>query len=383
MRSTLSGADSVGLDVPGLQQPHSVAFDAALGNVYWTDSASGKVQRARDDGSGGMVIEDVAVGLDHPAGIAVGPTAASDGSATVVWAVRGQGKIQRADVPSSAITAAPFVEDVATPGRSDDVFGVVVGPDGVVYWTLSASGKIQRSTSGGHEDIITSGLAQPEDITLDVTAGKLYWSDPGSSKIQRASTGGADLEDLVISSPEPRGVALDVDGSFIFWGDSSTQSIRRMDLDGECSINKFLGSDMAAFIVFACAAGIGVIGCFVAAACLARRPKPSLAWNSEASSDPMTDGVDGAKQCALAKQEDAVVVEPVVEPAVDPAIAKADSQEEAPSTRINNVFAEISPGGVVASSAGTPSELRPDPPNEPELDAARKDKGTCCLFCSS
>ena len=51
----------------------------------------------------------------------------------------------------------------------------------------------------------------PEDLALDLGAGKMYWTDGGTNKIQRANLDGSGVEDIAIPGlRDPVGLALDL-----------------------------------------------------------------------------------------------------------------------------------------------------------------------------
>ena len=59
----------------GLQSPRGLALDAEAGKLYWTDSGTGKIQRANLDGT---EVEDlVTEGLLSPRGLALVRTGAA------------------------------------------------------------------------------------------------------------------------------------------------------------------------------------------------------------------------------------------------------------------------------------------------------------------
>ena len=82
-----------------------------------------------------------------------------------------------------------------------------------MYWTDSGTDRIQRANLDGSnvEDLLTTGLSQPEELALDVVAGKMYWVDWSTGKVQRANLDGSRVEDLVTAGPNgPYGLALDI-----------------------------------------------------------------------------------------------------------------------------------------------------------------------------
>ena len=124
--------------------------------MYWTDTGSGKIQRANLDGSG---IEDVVSGLSSPRGIALDVAGGK-----IYWAEEGgdgDPRIRRGNL---------------------DGTGVVV-------------------------DLVTTGLSSTTEIELDIPAGKMYWADHSTSRVQRSNLDGSEVEDLVTDG-SPYGIAL-------------------------------------------------------------------------------------------------------------------------------------------------------------------------------
>ena len=196
--------------------------------IYWTDSGTGKIQRAHFDGTN---IQDlVTTGLPHPKDIEL-----DIASGKMYWVDAGTRKVQRANLDGSN------VEDlVNTQGRP---FGIAVDVTmHKMYWSTWNPGKIRRSNLDGTnvEDFVT-GLSEPEDIDLDLSAGKIYWTDTVTNKIQRADLDGTNVEDLVtVGLSHPLGLTLDVAGgkmywtnnSFFPWGGPGLDKIQRANLDG-------------------------------------------------------------------------------------------------------------------------------------------------------
>ena len=81
---------------------------------------------------------------------------------------------------------------------------------------------------------MTSGLSGPEGIALDVADGKMYFVDnhqsspfqSSGSKIQRANLDGTGVEDLVTSGlAAPKDIALDVAGRKVYWTDFELKQV--------------------------------------------------------------------------------------------------------------------------------------------------------------
>ena len=105
-----------------------------------------------------------------------------------------------------------------------------------IYWTDEETGKIQRANLDGTniQDIVTTGLASPSGIALDVAGGKMYWGDGVAGKIQRANLDGTNIQDIVTMGflESPYGIALDAAGGKIYWTNWFAGKIQRANLNG-------------------------------------------------------------------------------------------------------------------------------------------------------
>ena len=140
-------------------------------------------------------------------------------------------KIRRANLDGSNI------EDLITTGLSEPEGIALDMAGGKMYWTDPSpnTDKIRRANLDGSnvEDLVTTGLGHPEDIALNVAGGKMYWTDSGTDKIQRANLDGSNVEDLVTTGlRQPDGIALDISGGKMYWTDWEANKIRRANLDG-------------------------------------------------------------------------------------------------------------------------------------------------------
>lgn len=190
--------------------------------IYWTDSGTGKIQRANLDGSN---IEDLITGLSEPSGIALDQT-----SNKMYWTEAGTGKIQRANLDGNDI------EDLITAGLSEPRGIALDTANGKMYWTNYGIDKIQRANLDGTdiEDLITTGIDEPYGISLDTLNGKMYWTENDAGyKIQRANLDGSNIEELVnIEDFTSLFIDLDIFSGKMYWVNSSYYRIRRANLDG-------------------------------------------------------------------------------------------------------------------------------------------------------
>ena len=212
--------------VTGLITPESMALDVAGGRVYWTDKAqgnedTGKIQRANLDGSN---VEDLITGLTLPEGIALDVARGK-----MYWVGVDMDKIQRANLNGS------HIEALVTTGKP---WGITLDlVDDQMYWTDQETDKIQRANLDGSniEDLVTTGLDTPIGIDLDIAGGKMYWVDRGTDKIQRANLDGSNVEDLVTAAnglDDPEDIALDIVEGKMYWIDHGTDKIQCANLDG-------------------------------------------------------------------------------------------------------------------------------------------------------
>ena len=253
-RANLDGSDKEVLVTP--TYPHGIALDVADGKMYWnTGYTNQRVMRANLDGSDVETLISGYPPLDY----------ANKGMALDVpgdkmwWAGCYQRKIHSANHDGSSHTTP-----ISTSSRSGDV--ALDLSAGKVYYTVIINGapEISRANFDGtaQEVLITSGIANPWGIALDVAGGKMYWTNGGLDKIMRADLDGSDVEDLVTSGLNyPLGIALDVASGKIYFcnaGDSMTGEgyIQRANLDGSGVETLLTGLDYPWYIALDVTANI-------------------------------------------------------------------------------------------------------------------------------
>ena len=156
-------------------------FDLNKNDVYWTDTATKKIQRAPVNG--GSITDVVTNSLGTPEGLAVD------------WQKR------------------------------------------QLYWTDTGKNTIETSdlNGNGRKTLINVGLDQPRAICLDPTNGWVYWSDWGSvPKIEKAKMSDGSGRVVIVRSGIrwPNALALDYDENHIYWADAYYRKIERADLSG-------------------------------------------------------------------------------------------------------------------------------------------------------
>jgi low density lipoprotein receptor-related protein 5/6 len=198
----------------------------ADGKLYWTDDASGKVQRANLDGS---MVEDLVTGLQFPGGLALDPV-----GDRLYWAENAfPARILQADLDGNGA-------GVAVPNPSDVLALALDLPGGKIYFTSPGHNAIRRANLDGTgvEVLVGEGdvrVLDPAGLALDLVAGKMYWTDGPTGKVQRANLDGTGVEDLVTGVNLlnfPTGLALDLAAGKMYWTDAAAGTIRRANLDG-------------------------------------------------------------------------------------------------------------------------------------------------------
>ena len=150
----------------------------------------------------------------------------------VYWIDAGNDTIQRAH-PDGA-----NVQDIVTTGLRTPTNISLDMNENKVYWTDSRNDSIGRANLDGTnpEDIITRGLRTPTDVALDTFYGNIYWADTGTDTIGRANFDGSNIQDIVTTGLRtPKAIALDAYGPHsgkVYWIDAGTDKIGRANLDG-------------------------------------------------------------------------------------------------------------------------------------------------------
>ena len=157
-------------------------------------------------------------------------TLAIEGKMYWVDASRNGGTIQRANLDGSQ------VEVLVSTGLKEPTDLSLDLDRGKMYWADRSTKKIRRANLDGTqiEDLVT-GLGDIWSLALDIAGDKMYWTDADlrESKIQRANLDGSQIEDLVTTGLHyPNGLALDVAGGKMYWADITTRKIQRANLDG-------------------------------------------------------------------------------------------------------------------------------------------------------
>ena len=191
-RANLDGS-SVETIVSGLQRADGIALDGE-GKLYF---AAGGIHRADLDGSNR---ETLIASLPWPKDIALDMT-----SSRIYWVDHASGKIQRARLDGSGL------QDLVTRGlRLPE--GIALDIDGRrMYWTDRDTGTVHRSSLDGLsvEEVI-AGLNNPHSIAFHSPQRMLYWTELGTDRIRRAKIDGTGVEVVVdgVRRAAPTGLAI-------------------------------------------------------------------------------------------------------------------------------------------------------------------------------
>ena len=232
---------------------------AAQGRVFWTDSGSGRIERANADGSERITLID-----------GITPVAIVIRAGWIYWSERSPARIRRAELDGTNIVDL-ITTDLVDPhdieldwrnqkivwtepiaGRirranfdGSNVETIVVGnalePTGLaldprrnrMYWTDRIGGRIQSTPlGGGKPETVLSGLFDPTDIELDWFGRRMIWAEPGPALIRRASTEGTNLETLFAADAiAPDSLEVDFRISMLYFTDPRTLRILAVSFD--------------------------------------------------------------------------------------------------------------------------------------------------------
>jgi hypothetical protein len=180
----LAGGGGGAFDTAGatVESPEGMTIDSATGRLYWVDARGPNegIYSAKLDGSGGVErLSAPGAPVDEPRGLAIDPT-----TQTIYWANSAE------EDPAHAYSIA--------------------------WAKLDGSG-------GGALDTAGAELEEPDQIALDIPAGRIYWGNfQGKQKISYANLddtgGGGNLETGTVSTPGgAEALAVDPGADRLYW----------------------------------------------------------------------------------------------------------------------------------------------------------------------
>jgi hypothetical protein len=193
--------------------------------IYWTDTATQKVQRANLDGSN---VQDILSGLPNYSDLAVDSI-----NEKVYWT---NGNIQRANLDGTG------VEEIV-PNQGAVVFIALDVANNHIYWTIASDpGTVARANLDGSniQTLITdrNDIKYPQFIALDLQNNKLFYraNTPNNTDyiIRRANLDGTTIENFITGQFNNglEGIAIDTSGAKIYWAGRDSKNIYRQNLDG-------------------------------------------------------------------------------------------------------------------------------------------------------
>ena len=121
--------------------------------------------------------------------------------------------------------------------ETTSVIDITIDPENqLLYWT--EPGAIRRVNTDGSQiqNLITSGVQDPDYLSLDLQAGKMYWVDGGfsSDRIKWANFNGSENQDLITDLDQPLDLTYNFRTGKIYWreGGSFATLLKRANKDG-------------------------------------------------------------------------------------------------------------------------------------------------------
>ncbi len=148
------------------------------------------------------------------------------------------------------IDDARIYDRVLAPDEVDTIYQNNCAGTPKLYWTDRGDDVIRRSDIDGAnvEDIIISGLGDPQSIDIDPDGGKIYWTDQTGNRIRRADLDGSNIQNIITSGINgPEGLMLDRTAQKIYWNEQPGATLRRANYDG--SNIETLRTDLSGWVV--------------------------------------------------------------------------------------------------------------------------------------
>ena len=222
--STLHGltGNTVAHLFPSVQNATGFTVDTANGKLYWIEKGNntgGTIRRANMNGSDLEIVKRL---TSVPRGIAIDPINGK------IYVTNARNKIYRLNLDGSDYQSN-FITGLASPENI-----TIDTENSKIYWSEGASLK-RANLNGLNRKQIVKGSDPLTGIAI--AGGKIYWTEMSTGKtnsgeIRCANLNGANIKELVtINGSVPLGIAVDFPGRKLYWTNSHGK-IRRADLNG-------------------------------------------------------------------------------------------------------------------------------------------------------
>lgn len=223
-RANLNGAAVEDL-VTEIHRPKNIKLDLNNRKMYWTDSATGVIQRSDFDGTN---VENI-INRFELRGLAIDVK-----SNKVYFGNWNLEEIHQANLDGSDIKIINVNKLWVSPANIElDL------QNGKIYWTDFWEKVIARANLDGTEtENLITDIHGVHGLALDLNNRKMYWTNAVTGTIHRANLNGLNKEELVTGLNNPLGLTLDLQRNRMYWGDQEWDGekhigkIQRSNLDG-------------------------------------------------------------------------------------------------------------------------------------------------------
>jgi hypothetical protein len=202
----------------GVSDFRGVAYHALSGRVYYLDNGTAKrIYSILPDGTGQQEV------LPLPAAFNADLEVDTN---MLYWSETASGTIQRANLNGSGI--APAVSP-GTGTFTAPYFMFLDPQGGYIYWGVtsesSTPSNFRRATFTGDidPDFSITSPTRSRDIAIDPTTQTAYWCDRQTGAIYRRALAGGANETVIGNMNAPHGIALDVEAQKVYWADTGAR----------------------------------------------------------------------------------------------------------------------------------------------------------------
>jgi len=209
----------------------AAAFAEPAAQMFWTDRSTGRILRADLDGSNIQTIYQAPVFLD-PYYFGVNRLAVDESQAVIYWSDTAAGTIQRMPLaggaPQTIASGVVFPRDLEIDTAA-----------GKLYWSagaqVDAGGIVRANLDGSQLETLVPTILSP-GIALDLQAGHLYYAQfglgAGPNTIHRVNINGSSPQLLVPLIKDPDDVELDLVAGKMYYVNEDDGQFFRANLDG-------------------------------------------------------------------------------------------------------------------------------------------------------